>query len=294
MVGEFAHVPKAIPSATVDATEYFPRRLALVTPQGESVFEFVVTGQDRIGILGEVCAIFAKHYVTLTSLDVDLVASGEFVMVSYADFRNSHASAKTVQREIRALRSVKKVVCGRASDILFEKFMFPITAGGSERAVILPVSYLFGYERAVLQRRGREGEQQLVAMGRLVGQGVSNTLRSYMPWEDPKVLVGAAADAMRAMGWGLCGFDLSRVKDGRISVVVENPMFVGLADTSASWLLVGVVSGLLEDVVPFPNRLLEGSLTSRTSGMSFVLEATAELVPKVSRAGKKRKGPAGK
>src|SRR5208283_1018905 len=242
------YVPKAASSSTRGSATYFPRRLALVTPQGESVFEFVVTGQDRVGILKEMCAVFAKHYVTLTSLDVDLVASDEFVNVSYADFRNADASAKQVQQEIAALKSVKKVVWGRATDVLFEKFMFPITAGGSSRAIILPVSALIGFEKAVLKRESKHGEEHLIATGRPVGLGVSNTLRSYLPWADSKALVGAAVDAMRAMGWGLCSFDLSRIRDGRVSVVVKNPMFDGLTDTSMSWLLVGVTSGLLEDV----------------------------------------------
>ncbi len=285
------HVRKAASSSTHDAATYFPRRLALVAPQGESVFEFVVTGQDRVGILKEMCAIFAKHYVTLTSLDVDLVASGEFVNVSYADFRNADAPAKLVQKEIAALRSVRKVVYGRATDVLFEKFMFPITAGGSARAIILPVSALIGFEQAVLLSEGKQGERHLIEIGRPVGRGVANTLRSYLPWADSKPLVGAAVDAMRAMGWGLCSFDLSRVKDGRVSVVVKNPMFAGLTDASVSWLLVGVTSGLLEDVVPFPNKLLWSSVKSRASELSFVLEASSALGPKVSASGKRRKRP---
>jgi predicted amino acid-binding ACT domain protein len=267
-------VRKGDSPGTSETPLYFPRRLALVAPQGESIFEFLVTGQDRIGILKQMSATFAKHYVTLTSVDVDTIASGQFVLVTYADFRNADADAKQVQKELKALKSVKTVVFGRASDVLFEKYMFPITAGGSNRAIILPVTALIGYEKAVLQRGGKQGEHLLIATGRPVGKGVSNTLRSYMPWADSQALVRAAVDAMRAMGWGLCTFELSRIKEGTVSVVVKNPMFAGLTDTSVSWLLVGVISGILEDVLSFPNRLSGRPVTSKDRELAFELEST--------------------
>ena len=271
------------------APAYFPRRLALVVPQGEAVFEFVITGHDRVGMLKEVMTVFSKYYVTLTSLDVDLVASGDFVMVSYADFRNATATAKRIQNEISKIRSVKKVVQGRASDILFERFMYPITAGGSERAIILPVSAIINYEKAMLQRGGTEGELILIEAGKPVGRGVSNTLRAYMPWVSSAALVSAGVDAMRAMGWGLCDFDLSQVRKGRIIVRVKNPMFSGLGDTSVSWLLVGVVSGLLEDVVPFPNRVEVESVKSGNKQLSFTLLATGAAPTAIEKRVTKRR-----
>ncbi|MDA4123425.1 MAG: ACT domain-containing protein [Thaumarchaeota archaeon] len=254
------------------ARQYFPRRLALVAPQGELVHEFVVTGRDRIGILSEISTVFAKHFISLTSVDIDTIASGDFVLVTFADFRNSDAPAEQVLKEVTALKSVKSVLSGSASTALFERFMFPITAGGSNRAIILPASALMGYEKGVLEKGLAQGEEHLIATGRPVGKGVSGTLRSYMPWADGPALVLAATEAMRALGWGLCNFDLSMIKEGKVSVTVRNPLSAGLGVQSVSWLLIGVISGLLDDVIPFPNRLQGRPIVSKESDLSFDLE----------------------
>lgn len=266
-------VRKAATSDTRDSLAYIPRRIALIAPQGESVYEFAISGRDRIGMLKDMSAVFAKHYVTLTSVDVDTTATGEFVMVVYADFRNADVNAKQVEKMLGAVRSIKRVVMGRASDVLFERFMFPITAGGSNRAIILPASSLAGYEKAVIGKGGRQGEEHLLATGRPVGLGVASTIKSHMPWADSNALLDAAVDAMRAMGWGLCSFDLSKMKEGLVSVSIRNPMFSGLTEAPVSWLLIGVVSGALEDLAPFPNRL-RGRPTASKESITFELEGT--------------------
>jgi hypothetical protein len=129
-----------------------------------------------------------------------------------------------------------------------------------------------GYEKGVLEKGHAQGEEHLIATGRPVGKGVSSTLRSYMPWADGPALVSAATEAMRALGWGLCTFDLSEVKEGRVSVTVRNPLSAGLGVQSVSWLLIGVVSGILDDVIPFPNRLHGSPTVSKESDLSFELE----------------------
>jgi predicted amino acid-binding ACT domain protein len=276
------------PAAAKGGREYYPRRIALVAPQGESVFEFVVTGEDRPGMVHAISGVFGKHYVNLASVDSDTIASGDFVLVTYADFRKADASAGQVQKEIRSLQFVKSVVFGSATNVLFERYLFPITVGGSNRAIILPVGALIEYEKAVLQRAGAEvGAQHLIATGRPVGLGLASTLRSYMPWAAPDALVVAATDAMRALGWGLCTFDRSKIKEGTVSVTVQNPMFAGLAETSVSWLLVGVIGGILQDVLEFPNAL-DGDVSSiGNSELRFGLARSKEAKPAKPAASKR-------
>lgn len=269
------NVPRSSKSSG-KAPVYFPRRLALVAPQGESVYEFVVSGSDRIGMLSDMARTFAKHYVNLTSVDLDSIASGEFVLIVFADFRNSDAKPEQVRKELSSLRSVKTVVFGRAVDILFERFMFPITAGGSNRAIILPVSALVGYESAVIEKAGEEGERHLLDTGRPVGLGLASTIRSYMPWDDAEALVAASVDAMRALGWGLCTLDLSDMQSGRVSVTVRNPIFSGIGYASPSWLLIGVISGLLEDLMAFPNQLVGRPAKSKDEVLTFQLSGARE------------------
>lgn len=133
---------------------------------------------------------------------------------------------------------------------------------------------MMGYEKAVLEKGHAEGEEHLIATGRPVGKGISSTLRSYMPWADGPALVVAATEAMRALGWGLCTFDLSKVKEGRVSVTVRNPLSVGLGVQSVSWLLIGVISGILDDVIPLPNKLYGRPTVSNESDLAFDLEMT--------------------
>lgn len=268
-------MPARRPVESAADREYYPRRIALVAPQGESVFEFVITGDDRPGTIHAISGIFSKHYVNLTSLDSDSIASGEFVLVIYADFRKADVTADQVHKEISELKFVNSSVFGKASSVLFERYLFPITAGGNNRAIILPALALVGYEKAVMERAGaKEGAEHLVATGRPVGLGLASTLRAYMPWTGSEKMVDAASDAMRALGWGLCSFDRS-VEKGAVHVTVKNPVFAGISETSVSWLLVGVISGILEDMLETPNAIEGPVSTTKDGGLKFKLVTAA-------------------
>jgi predicted amino acid-binding ACT domain protein len=230
-----------------DEETYFPRRLNIVVPLGESIHQFVIVGKDEVGALAKAAEVLARHGVNLVSGGTyDADAKEEFVFSMFAELAKADCTSETLASELRALPFISSVSVSAADKAVYDQHLFPVVLFGSERAVIVTAQSIAFMEQDLQKQIGKQGLQVLFEVGRSGGLGLSALHKSMMPEADREQLLRTAVDDMRARGWGLVSLEFS--KDARTSVTVKQPIFGEIEGAKTSWWLMGLVSGFMEAI----------------------------------------------
>jgi formyltetrahydrofolate hydrolase len=75
---------------------YYPRRIPVLSPQGENVYEFLIVVKDEIGILAKIASIFFRHRINLLSHYGYLFdpSSKKFVQTVFCDFGEADCTSE--------------------------------------------------------------------------------------------------------------------------------------------------------------------------------------------------------
>ncbi len=259
----------------------FPRRLAIVAPRGEKVYQFVMVSDDVQGCYVKILDILSKHYVNLSStFSYSDIPSGTFVTGAFGDFKGADRTPEQVKAEISRLPFVKSIEVEAVGESLFDKSLFPILIAGDIRAAVLPVDALLERERYMLEKEGN-GKNAILETQVPVGANLSGTLRRFLPWTDSNRLLTATADSLRSLGWGIFEFDTAHLKDGKVKVSVRYPIFSEVPGMTNSYSIVGISAGVLEGVFGTPFEMRgESTYSAETKEFKFEL---ASLPPAAAK-----------
>lgn len=266
-----------------DQRRYYPRRIGVVTPRSQSVYEFLVVGEDKPGTLAKTLSIFSEHYANFRDMSCYAdMTSGDFVLNLFVDVARADKNAEEFRRLVSTLPFVTSVTMQKTASTLFDAFLFPATFAGDMRAAMLPADAIVGRELEVLQKFGDRGKEFAIELGRPLGIQLAETLRRFFPWSDADAMIGSAVDGLRALGWGLYSFDLSGLDDGLIGVSIVDPIFSGVFGVGESWFTVGLTSGLIEGL--FGSKCaVEGKPEYTQEGRDFRFGLRQEEPIKVSK-----------
>lgn len=228
----------------------------MVTPRGEKMYEIVVVGDDEVGSFEKVIKVMSDRYVNLRDVSAyDSPGTGSFVMHVFADFSKAEGDPEDLKKAMAKLPFVKTVAMGGLSGFPYSRYLFPVFITGTPRVVILPAAILMDCEAKSLETFGELGKASMYEIGRTAGIRLSDDLRAFLPWSNPRDLLEGAADQLRALGWGIFKFDMSEMKSGHVVVSIYKPAFLGIPGKVDSWILKGIGSGITESVLTFPNEL---------------------------------------
>lgn len=230
-----------------DRRKYYPRRIGVVTPRSESVYEFLIVGDDKPGSLVKTLAVFSDHYAVFRDMSCySEMTTGEFVLNIFVEVGRADKTAAELRNMIAKLPFVHSIELEKTASTLFDTFLFPATFIGDMRAAMLPAEAIVKREREVLKRMGDRGKLTAIDLAKPLGEQLADTLRQFYPWSDSDSLVGTAVNGLRALGWGLYSFNMSAARDGLIEISIVEPIFAGMPGAAGSWFTVGLTSGLIE------------------------------------------------
>jgi predicted amino acid-binding ACT domain protein len=236
--------------------QYFPRRIGVVTPRGEAIYEIVVVGEDKVGCLQTVLKILADRFVDLRDVSAyDSPGTASFVLNVFADLSRAEGTPENLRRELAKLPFVKTVAMGNVIGSPYSKFLFPVFITGEPRVLLFPAATLVATENRIIEMLGQEGRATMFEAGKSAGAHLSQELTRFLPWSKGSELMSAASDQLRAFGWGIFKFGLGEMSRGKVSVNVQQPPFVDTPGAKDSLLLVGIASGVLEEILGFGSEL---------------------------------------
>ncbi|MGA2665706.1 MAG: hypothetical protein ABSF83_12270, partial [Nitrososphaerales archaeon] len=230
-----------------DRAAYFPRRIAAIAPLGEGVHHLVVVARHGAKGLSEVAELLARHDVNLLNGGTyESAQKREFLFNVYVDTSEADCSTEVLVAQLKDLPSVLAASASRTEDEVYDQRLFPVELFEKYRAAIVPAESMVSMERDLEERIGRQGLHVLFEVGRSTGLGLSAHHRKMLPDAGKEILLGAALDDVRALGWGLVSVEMLARMTPLTRVKVREPIFAGIRDASSSWWLMGLVSGFLE------------------------------------------------
>lgn len=257
---------------------YFTRKINLVVPLGESVAHFLVVGRDEVGVLAKITGIMAAHRLNLLNGGTyDTLKKDEFLFNVFAEFSGADATPEDVSAELRALPFVSSVVVSLSEDAVYDRYMFPVVLFERNRAVILPADSIAIIENDLHRQIGKRGQNVLFEVGRSSGLSIAGVHRNMIPEADRDTLLKTACDDMRARGWGLVTFEVSRSSPFSANVTVREPIFAGFPAMKTSWWLMGLTSGFLEAI--YGHRTVVSGRTSYDEKATELVFQLAEFNP---------------
>jgi predicted amino acid-binding ACT domain protein len=232
-----------------DEHSYFPRKLNIVVPLGESVHELIVVGRDEIGALAKVTEVLARHNANMISVGTyDAGVSGEFLFSIFANLANADCTPEKLVSEIKGLAFVARVSISDTEDVVYDQHLFPLVLFGESRAVIVTAQSIVSMEQDLQKQIGKQGLQVLFEVGRSSGSNLSALHKAMLPEADRDALLRTAKDDMRARGWGIVDVEVAEKASSKTEVTVQEPIFAGIEGARESWWLMGLVSGFLEAI----------------------------------------------
>ncbi len=181
-----------------DEPAYFPRKINVVIPLGESVCQFIVIGKDEIGALARITEVMAKHGVNLVSGGTyDAGTTGEFLFNFFGELAECDVSAEALSSELRTLPFVSRVSVSQGDEAVYDRQMFPVVLFENNRAVILTADSMTFIERDLQKQIGKQGQQVLFEVGRSSALSIAALHKNMIPEADRETLLKTACDDVR-------------------------------------------------------------------------------------------------
>ncbi len=241
--------------------KYFPRVLAVSTPPGSSVYEFLVVWDHEFGSLSKILEAFGRHKakVLLHHAQVD-EGTNTAVGTYFCDLAKADQSAEGLRKAIKGLSFVQNVEFSAANQSLFDKFLFPVMVWGRERVIIMRMDPLLNIEKRLAQELGTAGSAIMFREGEAYATETLSQYRSVLGSAAVETLLENVKDGLRATGWGL--FEFKQWKDGYEVTVQDAPMLVNASEPSR--FLCGIIAGILESVLSVKMRIVESTVEPKT------------------------------
>jgi hypothetical protein len=258
--------------------EYSPRLIGLAVPLGSAktgkIYEFLAKGSDEVGTLSKLNGILNAHHLRLmTAGGYSVPQPGIFVWSGFADYSHSEFTAEETLREIKALSFVTHAEVTRIDEVLFERYLFPVTIFGRQRAIIFRAEPFVRVEQRLIAAFGSGGAAIMFDEGRHYALESFAQYLVMLPGASPDVILKNAVAGLRATGWGLFEVDVSRLLlDGVAKVSVRDPPFSGVPATRESFFTNGIACGALEGIFNAKTAVQSSKYDEKTRTLDLVLK----------------------
>ena len=138
---------------------YFPRLIGVGPPLGSTktgkVYEFIATGRDEVGTLSKLNEVLNAHHLkTATAGGYAVHEPGKFIWSGFAGYSSSDFKVEETLREIRQLSFVTQAEASHVTDVLFDKYLFPVVILGGQRAIIVRAEPFMRVEQRLITASG--------------------------------------------------------------------------------------------------------------------------------------------
>lgn len=238
-------------------SDYLPRNLSVSFRPGGRLYEFLVVWQWELGSMTRILDVFERHRAKVvmahSQLDEETDrAAGTF----YCDLGEADELPEGLRKEVTGLQSVKRVEYFGTENLLFDKFLFPVTIWGRNRVLIMRLSPLLNIEKRLAQELGSAGGAIMFREGEGYAAETLNQYRAVLGKVSTDKLLENVKDGLRATGWGL--FEFKHLKDGYEVIVRESVLLEGT--TEPGRFLCGIIAGIVESVYGVKVKVVESAL----------------------------------
>jgi hypothetical protein len=258
---------------------YSPRLIGLAVPLGSArsgkVYEFLARGSDEVGTLSKLNGILNAHHLRLmTAGGYSVPEQGKFVWSGFADYSHSEFTAEETLREIKALSFVTHAEATKIDEVLFDRYLFPVTIFGKQRAIIFRAEPFVRVEQRLIAAFGTGGAAIMFDEGRHYALESFAQYLVMLPGASPEVILKNAVAGLRATGWGLFEVDVSRLLlDGVARISVREPPFAGVTAAHESFFTNGIACGALEGIFGAKAAVESSRYDENTRTLHLVLKA---------------------
>jgi hypothetical protein len=237
-----------------DGEKYYPRMIGLAAPmegfRSGNVYEFLATGRDEVGTLSRLNDVLNSHNLKLTTAGgYSVPEPGTFVWSGFADYSDSKFTVEDTLRDIKKLSFVTHAEASKISEIVFERFLFPVTILGKHRAIIFRAGPLYRVEQRLIAAFGSGGATIMFDEGKNYAVEAFSQYTAMLPNASTQVILKNAIAGLRATGWGIFEVDVSKLHvDGFVKVSVRDPPFAEIPGAKDSFFINGLVCGSLENI----------------------------------------------
>ena len=257
---------------------YHPRLIgigpSLESAKSGKVFEIIATGRDEAGTLSKLNGVLNAHEVKVVSAGgYNVPMPGKFIWSGFADYSESRFKVEDSVKEIKRLSFVAHVEATRITDVVFDKFLFPVTMLGDQRVIIVRTEPFARVEQRLIAAFGSGGATIMFDEGRHYAIEAFQKYVAMLPGASPDVLLKNAVAGLRATGWGIFDVDVSKLsRDGVAMVSVREPTFSGVSGLKESNFTNGIACGALEAIFNTKTGVESSSYDPRSKTLKLVLK----------------------
>jgi len=202
--------------------EYFEKSVAITTPAGDHIFEFLIEAKDQVGIFEKIVQVFTKHDVYIRTVSAaPEERKQKFTTNIFVDFSKANSTADDLLEELRRSPFVKKAYFEDMKERLFDRFLFPVKIMNEDRILLMRVGPLLSVEKHLVDQMGSAGAAIMYELGKSYSGEALKQYRSALPNASTEALLENIKDGLRVTGWGI--FDFNRLPDGFEVTVIDPP-----------------------------------------------------------------------
>lgn len=234
--------------------EYHPRLIGVGPPPGSTksgqVYEFIAMGRDEVGTLSKLNGVLNAHNLKIYSGGgYNLPEPGFFIWSGFADYSESKFKVDDTLKEIRRLGFVTHAEATRITDVVFDRYLFPVTMLGKQRIIMVRAEPFVRVEQRLMAAFGTGGAAILFDEGRNYSLEAFAQYLAMLPGASPELLLRNAIAGLRATGWGIFEVDVSKLlTQGTAKVAVREPPFSAIPGLRESFFINGLACGALEAI----------------------------------------------
>jgi len=251
-----------------ESANHFPFVLPIEEIPSEGYCECLIRGKSQRGILVRLLAIFESRGIRVLSCSYESIAdSGVFGASLILQLeKNSDSETLSLVEKLMDTRTVSSVEFAPLKGKSFANFRFPIVVLSGERGVIIQPEVLVDS----VQEAGKLSAIAVLESGRKYGHSFASHLRRKSGKEDVVIQV------LRATGWGTGKYEEN--EKGEIIFVLKDPAIgVDAELEDKSRFLVGLIQGMLEEILGYQMRVLNDRFDGKTN--SLIVKLVKASIP---------------
>lgn len=234
----------------------------------------MATGRDEVGTLSRLNGVLNGHHLKLTTAGgYSVPQPGVFVWSGFADYSGSEFTAQDTLQEIKKLSFVTHAEAVKIDEVVFDRYLFPVTMLGTQRAIIVRAEPFVRVEQRLITAFGTGGATIMFDEGRNYALEAFAQYVAMLPGASPLVILANAVAGLRATGWGVFDVDVSRLLlDGIAKVNIRDPPFSGMPGVRESFFTHGLACGALEGIFKAKAGVESSSYDEKSRTLYLVLK----------------------